>query len=112
MLTKTGKTCLTVATVLCVFALLCGIVATCVAISACVTAARITPADSINVGAIWLVFILFFFLQGCFLMASIPFYAIGLLRAPRSKGRLIATWMLVAQSVLFVINAVFSLIAL
>ena len=112
MLTKTGKTWLIVATVFCVFALLCGIVATCVAISACVTAAHVTPADSINVGAIWLVFVLFFLLQGCFLMASIPFYAIALLRAPRSRIRMAAVLMLAAEIVLFVFNVVFLLIAL
>ena len=111
-MTKTQKAFFIALLVLCGISLIVGAIATYFAISAFVTLASAAPGDSIGAAVLLVFFILFFLVEGCFFVASVPFCVLGPLRAPRSKGRLLALVLFLIGAALFLANAIMLLIAL
>lgn len=104
MMTKTQKTFFIIATTLCVVALVFGAIGAYFGVSAVITIASSEPSDSFD-GALLMVFMVLFMLAaGCFLVASIPFYVTGPLRAPRHAARRTALLMLLAEVLVFLLN--------
>lgn len=112
MMTKTQKAFFITLLVLCSISLIVGVIAAYFAISAFVTLASAAPGDSIGAAVLLVFFILFFLVEGCFFVASVPFCVLGPFRAPRSKGRLLALIMFLVGAALFLANAIMLLIAL
>ena len=112
MMTKTQKIFFIVATVLCAVALIWGAIATYFAVHTLAELFAPQPENSIGVVVFFLFFILFFLLQGCFTVVSVPFYVMGPLSAPPSKKRIAAIVMLVLEVVLFLGNTVCFVIGL
>lgn len=111
MTMKTQKIFLIVALVLCSISLIVGAIAAYFAISAFITIASAAPGDSIGATVLLVFFILFFLMQGCLFVASVPFCVLGPFRAPRSKGRLLALIVFLVGAALFLANAIMLLIA-
>lgn len=103
-MTKAQKTFFIIATVLCIVALVFGVLGIYFGVSAAIAIASPEPSDSIGGAFLLVVMILFTVSAGCFLVASLPFYAVGPLRAPRCTARRVAWIMLIGAIALFLAN--------